>query len=219
MMDDLFEDQTPWLPERQTLGRGSVLLRQRLNAQADQLMREITALTAEHSLQHMVTRGGHAMSVATASCGHYGWVSDAVHGYRYATTDPATGLPWSPIPAHWLTLARALAEEAGYPGFIPDSALINRYAAGARMGLHQDRDEATLDWPIVSLSLGLPARFMFGGPTRQSPVVDVPLLHGDVVVWGGTDRLRFHGIRPLKDGHHSLTGPYRYNLTFRRVQR
>lgn len=218
MIEDLFQDHVPDLPEHQSLGPASVVLRQRLNTTAEHLMKDIHTLTTTHPLRHMVTRGGYAMSVATSSCGHYGWVSNATRGYHYTAADPETGQPWPPIPAHWLTLATALAHDAGYEGFVPDSALINRYAAGTRMGLHQDRDEATLAWPIVSLSLGLPARFMFGGLSRQAPVADIPLLHGDVVVWGGVDRLRFHGIRPLKDGHHPLTGSYRYNLTFRRVR-
>ena len=218
MMDDLFQDQPPDLPERQALGPESWLLRHTLQTTACHLMADIHTLTATHPFQHMVTRGGHTMSVATSSYGSYGWVSDAQKGYRYASSNIETGQPWPPIPAHWLALATALAEKAGFNGFHPDSALINRYAVGARMGLHQDRDEATLAWPIVSLSLGLPARFMFGGKQRQAPVKDFTLLHGDVVVWGGADRLRFHGIRPLKAGHHSLTGPYRYNITFRRVQ-
>lgn len=216
-MNDLFEDQVPELPEREVIGPQSVLLRHRLHAQAAQLMNDIRILTTDHPFQHMVTRSGHAMSVATVSCGQYGWVSDTVHGYRYATHDPLTHPPWPAMPAQWQALATQLAEEAGFAGFMPDSALVNRYAAGTRMGLHQDRDEASFGWPIVSLSLGLPARFMFGGLTRQAPVTDVTLLHGDVVAWGGVDRLRFHGIRPLKDGHHSVTGCYRYNVTFRRV--
>ena len=217
MIKDLFQDHVPNLPERQSLGPGAVLLRQQWQTTAEQLVKDINALTVEHPFRHMVTRRGHAMSVATSCCGDYGWVSDSVRGYRYAALDPKTERPWPPIPAHWLTLAAALAHDAGYDGFTPDSALINRYAVGTRMGLHQDHDESTLDWPIVSLSLGLSAHFMFGGLTRQAPVTDVPLLHGDVVVWGGVDRLRFHGIRPLKEGYHPLTGSYRYNLTFRRV--
>lgn len=218
MIDDLFQEHLPNLPERQRLGPGSLLIRHQLQAVAPHLMDDIQALTLKHPLRHMVTRGGHPMSVATSSCGPYGWVSDARHGYRYATIDPHTGLPWPPIPAHWQALAASLAAQAGYERFEPDSALINCYAAGSRMGLHQDRDEATLDCPIVSLSLGITANFMFGGLSRQDPVSDVPLMHGDVVVWGGADRLRFHGIRPLKDGYHPLTGHHRYNITFRRVQ-
>lgn len=218
MMDDLFQDQPPDLPKRQALGPESWLLRHTLQATALQLITDIQALTATHPFRHMVTRSGHAMSVATSSCGDYGWVSDAHSGYRYAATDTEVGQPWPAIPPRWCALATALAETAGFNGFQPDSALINRYAVGTRMGLHQDRDEATLAWPIVSLSLGLPARFMFGGLQRQAPIEDITLLHGDVVVWGGADRLRFHGIRPLKAGHHSLTGHYRYNITFRRVQ-
>ena len=219
MMDDLFQDQIPTLPERQILGTGAVLLRHRLIPHARQLMEDINTLAVSHPFRHMVTRRGHGMSVATSSYGDYGWVSNTQHGYHYAALDPLTGQPWPSIPILWQTLATELAATAGYTGFIPDSALVNRYATGARMGLHQDRDEASLDWPIVSFSLGLPARFMFGGLTRQAQINEVSLFHGDVVVWGGADRLRFHGIRPLKEGYHSLTGPYRYNLTFRRVQR
>ena len=219
MIDDLFRDQPPALPEQQRLGRDAWLLRQRVSDHdALAMFTDIQRIVATHPLRHMVTRGGHAMSVATTSCGTYGWVSDAAHGYRYTEQDPATDTPWPPLPARWKQLANTLAAIAGYQHFHPDTALINAYAPGTQMGLHQDRDEASLDWPVVSVSLGLTARFMFGGLKRRDTVVEVPLGHGDVVVWGGVDRLRFHGIRPLREGWHPLTKRWRYNVTFRRVQ-
>ena len=156
------------------------------------------------------------MSVAMTNCGRVGWVSDA-RGYRYDPLDPATGLPWPPMPPPFLDLARRAAAEAGFEDYDPDACLMNRYLRGARLGLHQDRDEKDAWAPIVSVSLGLPATFLWGGQRRSDPTRRLRLESGDVVVWGGPARFVFHGVAPLKDGLHPLTGAARINLTFRKV--
>ena len=156
------------------------------------------------------------MSVAMTNCGPLGWSTDS-RGYCYAAIDPLTGQPWPAIPAVFLTLAKTAASQAGYPEFSPDACLINRYQPGAKLSLHQDKDEARLDAPIVSVSLGLPATFQFGGLNRSDPLQRVWLEHGDVVVWGGESRLFYHAILPLKAGSHPQVGAWRYNLTFRRA--
>jgi alkylated DNA repair protein (DNA oxidative demethylase) len=156
------------------------------------------------------------MQLALTNCGALGWVSDA-RGYRYSAQDPATGLPWPALPAPFLALAQSAAAQAGFDGFAPDACLINRYAPGTRLSLHQDRDERDFGQPIVSVSLGLPAMFLWGGLQRADRPQRVPLFHGDVVVWGGADRLRFHGVAPVPDGTHPLTGAARINITFRRA--
>jgi alkylated DNA repair protein (DNA oxidative demethylase) len=164
----------------------------------------------------MVTPGGFTMSAAMSNCGAAGWVTDR-KGYRYTDTDPESGKPWPALPAPFASLATDAAARAGYPDFIADACLINRYEPGARMTLHQDKNERDFAQPIVSVSLGLPAIFLFGGEERADRPVKVPLQHGDVVVWGGPSRLRFHGINPLADGIHPLIGRRRINLTFRRA--
>jgi alkylated DNA repair protein (DNA oxidative demethylase) len=180
-------------------------------------------LTALHKVldaapaRELRTPGGRPMSVRTTSCGALGWVSDA-RGYRYESADPLSGKPWPDMPAAFQQLAQDAAATFDHPGFDPDACLINGYRPGTRMGLHQDRDEQDFTQPIVSVSLGLPAVFRFGGPKRGDPARDVPLRHGDVVVWGRSTRLHFHGVRPLKPGHHPDTGEWRWNLTFRRAR-
>jgi alkylated DNA repair protein (DNA oxidative demethylase) len=164
----------------------------------------------------MVTPGGFVMSVAMTNCGALGWISDR-GGYRYSPVDPSSGRPWPAMPQSFLELAAGAAERAGFPGFVPEACLVNRYAPGARLTLHQDRDERDFSAPIVSVSLGLPAVFLFGGERRADRPQRVALAHGDVVVWGGPSRLRFHGILPLADGGHPLTGRHRLNLTLRRA--
>ena len=154
------------------------------------------------------------MSVAMTNCGELGWVTDR-SGYRYTHIDPETGLPWPEMPTAFQELAVRAAAEAGFASFDPDSCLINRYEPGAKMSLHQDRNERDLGHPIVSVSLGLPATFLFGGLERADKTQRVRIVHGDVIVWGGAARLRFHGIAPLKDGLHGSVGAVRYNLTFR----
>ena len=166
--------------------------------------------------RHMVTPGGHRMSVAMTNCGTAGWVTDRT-GYRYDSHDPQTGRPWPAMPGVFADLAAQAAARAGFEGFAPDACLINRYEPGARLSLHQDKDERDLSAPIVSVSLGLPAVFLLGGLRRADPKDRVPLSHGDVVVWGGPARLRYHGVLPLEPGHHLLMGGHRINLTFRRA--
>ena len=195
---------------------GARLLRRFALASAETLLARIAEVAATAPFRNMVTPGGHTMSVAMTSCGGAGWITDR-RGYRYAATDPETGRSWPAMPAEILVLAEAAAARAGCPGFAPDSCLINRYAPGARMSLHQDRDERDLSAPIVSVSLGLTARFLFGGLARSDRPRRLLLEHGDVVVWGGPARLAFHGIDPLKDGEHPATGRCRYNLTLRKA--
>jgi alkylated DNA repair protein (DNA oxidative demethylase) len=167
-------------------------------------------------LRTVATPMGKSMSVEMTNCGDVGWVSDRT-GYRYETIDPVTNSAWPTMPSLFAELASRAAAQAGFPDFHPDACLINRYAAGSKMGLHQDRDEQDFTQPIVSVSLGLPITFNFGGGTRTSPTTKTELRHGDVVVFGGQSRLAFHGVGTLRRGQHSLTGPYRFNLTFRRA--
>lgn len=194
----------------------SVLLRGFALPYVSELLPALQAIARAAPLRHMHTPGGLPMSVAMSSCGTLGWVTDR-RGYRYASLDPVSGQPWPPMPAIFLRLAQEAALAAGYAGFAPDACLVNRYAPGARMALHQDRDERDFSAPIVSVSLGLPATFLFGGAARADKAARIALLHGDVVAWGGADRLRFHGVAPLKDGEHALLGAQRINLTFRKA--
>jgi alkylated DNA repair protein (DNA oxidative demethylase) len=166
--------------------------------------------------RHMVTPGGHHMSAAMTNCGAAGWITDRT-GYRYERRDPDSGRPWPPMPGVFAELAAEAAARSGFAGFAPDACLVNRYEPGARLSLHQDRNERDLAAPIVSVSLGLSAVFLFGGSRRTDTPRRVPLAHGDVVVWGGPARLRYHGVLPLDDSHHPLLGRYRINLTFRKA--
>ncbi|UPG92459.1 DNA oxidative demethylase AlkB [Luteibacter aegosomatissinici] len=181
-----------------------------------ELVPAIADIEAASPLRHMVTPGGLPMSVMSTSCGMLGWVTDQ-RGYRYTSVDPETRKPWPVMPEAFASLAIRAAAEAGFPGFEPDACLINHYAPGARMSLHQDKDEQDFAAPIVSVSLGMSATFLFGGLERSDRVARVPLHHGDVVVWGGADRLRYHGIMSLKDAPHPLLGSERINLTFRKA--
>ncbi|MBB3116021.1 DNA oxidative demethylase AlkB [Corynebacterium bovis] len=175
----------------------------------------IAAVAADAPFRHMEVPGGRRMSVAMTSCGDHGWVTDR-SGYRYSPVDPTTGRPWPPMPPEFRALAADFAGRAGFPGFEPDSCLVNRYARDAKMGLHQDRDEESGRWPIVSVSVGLTGRFAFGGHARTDPVRRVDLHSGDVVVWGGVDRFRFHGIDRATGPTDPVFGDHRYNLTLRR---
>jgi len=176
----------------------------------------IAAIEAVSPFRFMTTRGGGRLAAAMTSAGARGWVSDR-RGYRYETRDPETGQPWPEMPTAFRRLAVDAATEAGYADFAPDACLINRYAVGAGMGLHQDRDEADLGHPVVSVSLGLPAIFLVGGAERSMRAAPVPVRSGDVIVFGGPARLLFHGVRPVKPGHDPVFGPFRYNLTFRKA--
>ena len=211
-MHDLFADPAPG--QRTALGPQACVLHGFALAEADALLAGIAGVAAQAPFRHLVTPGGHTMQVAMTNCGRYGWCSDR-RGYRYDRLDPQSGAPWPAIPPVFLRLAADAAREAGFAGYVPDACLVNRYAPGTRLSLHQDRDEDDRVAPIVSVSLGLPATFLFGGFARGDKTVRVALVHGDVVVWGGPSRLNYHGILALKPGEHPLTGAVRLNLTFR----
>lgn len=215
-MQDLFGPAESDAPARQTLAPGATLLRGRALGADRQALAAIEQIAAVAPFRRMVTPGGFEMSVAMTNCGTAGWVTDR-KGYRYAPRDPLSGRAWPAMPALFLRLAGDAAAEAGFPGFVPDSCLINRYDPGVRLSLHQDKDEADYGHPIVSVSLGLPATFQFGGDRRSDPPAKVKLRHGDVVVWGGPSRLVYHGVLALKDGEHPLTGRRRINLTLRKA--
>jgi alkylated DNA repair protein (DNA oxidative demethylase) len=203
-------------PSIERLEEGAVLLRGYANAQASLLIDEVGRVARTAAFRHLVTPGGHAMSVAMTNCGRVGWVSDR-KGYRYDPLDPETGAPWPALPPTLLDIAVRAAAEAGFAGYDPDACLINRYVAGAKLGLHQDRDEKDAWAPIVSVSLGLPAVFLWGGKRRSDPVRRLRVENGDIAVWGGPARFVYHGVAALKDGQHPLTGNARINLTFRKV--
>jgi len=213
---DLFAPTEPGAWQRIALTPGAVLLRGLAVSHARQLLADLQHVLDGAPPRHMITPGGFRMSVAMSNCGATGWVSDA-SGYRYDASDPDSGRPWPAMPTSFVQLARQAAGEAGYRGFDPDACLISRYEPGARLTLHQDRDEESFDHPIVSLSLGLPATFLLGGLKRSDKAMRVPVGHGDVVVWGGPARLRYHGVAVLADGHHGLMGRWRFNLSFRRA--
>ena len=202
--------------DEEALAPGAVLLRGAALADADALVAAAAAVIAAAPLRHMVTPGGLQMAVAMTNCGPLGWVSDR-RGYRYQADDPVTGRPWPAMPDAMRRLAVRCAARAGYDGFTPDACLVNRYVPGTRLSLHQDRDEADFACPIVSVSLGLPAVFLFGGLRRADRPHRLPLHDGDVVVWGGPSRLVYHGIAPLAKGDHPRLGAARLNLTFRRA--
>lgn len=180
------------------------------------LAADVARVIAQAPLRHPITPGGLRMSVAMTNCGALGWISDA-RGYRYDARDPETGRAWPALPVSFAALAANAAAAAGFAAFAPDACIVNRYAPGARMTLHQDRNERDFGAPIVSVSLGLPAAFLLGGHARTDRTIRVPLVHGDVVVWGGPSRLRFHGVLPIKPGWHAAHGEHRVNLTFRRA--
>jgi len=193
---------------------GAVLFRAAAEGSAEAILREIENVIAVSPLRRVTTPMGKSMSVEMTNCGRAGWVSDR-SGYRYEALDPLSGKPWSPMPGMFSELATRMALLAGYQHFIPDVCLINRYSVGSKMGLHQDRDEQDFSQPIVSVSLGLPITFKFGGLRRTDASRSVVLHHGDVVVFGGEARLAYHGVGTLRRGSHPLTGAYRFNLTFR----
>lgn len=213
MTGDLFAPLHRPLEEFQP---GAFLLRGFFAPRDEQFRSALESILATAPLRHMTTPGGFRMSVAMSCCGDYGWITDR-RGYRYEATDPDTGRPWPAMPAEWSALAATAAARCGFTAFHPDACLINSYVPGARMSLHQDRDERDFAQPIVSVSLGLPATFQFGGELRADKPVRIPLQDGDVVVWGGPARLRFHGVLPLKEGQHAVFGSQRINLTFRKV--
>jgi alkylated DNA repair protein (DNA oxidative demethylase) len=214
-MTPLF-DHDPLPRANQLLEEGAALLRGFATDESPALFEEVARIAQAAPFRHLITPGGYTMSVAMTNCGRVGWVSDRT-GYRYDPIDPDTGTPWPLMPAPFLSLAQRAAAEAGFAGYDPDACLINRYTAGAKLGLHQDRDENDAWSPIVSVSLGLAAVFLWGGKRRSDPVRRLHVENGDIAVWGGPARFVYHGVAPLKDGQHPLTGAARINLTFRKV--
>jgi alkylated DNA repair protein (DNA oxidative demethylase) len=214
---DLFEIVDDARPSREAMADGAVLLCGFAKPVEHDLIAALQAITAQAPFRRMFTPGGHQMSVAMTNCGSAGWVTDH-SGYRYDGADPISGQPWPAMPQMFLDLAERAAAEAGFGKFSPDACLINRYEPGARMSLHQDKDEQDFGAPIVSVSLGIPAIFLFGGPKRADKPRRFRLAHGDIAVWGGPSRLFFHGVAPLADGEHALTGRQRINLTFRKAR-
>lgn len=213
---DLLRDLPDPAPGAEPIAPGAMLLRGFAAAEAPALTAAVETIAASAPFRHMVTPGGYRMSVAMTNCGEAGWITDR-RGYRYTPTDPDTGHAWPSMPPLFLDLARRAAAAAGFAGFAPESCLINRYAPATQLSLHQDRNERDYGAPIVSVSLGLPAVFLFGGMKRSDRPRRIPLESGDVVVWGGPSRLVFHGVAPLAEGTHPLTGSCRINLTLRRA--
>lgn len=214
MMYDLFANETTG--EHEQIGPAAWVLRGYALAFAPELLNTIQILEKISPFRHMTTPGGFTMSVALTNCGRFGWTSDE-SGYRYSQIDPLTGKAWPNMPDLFMKLVSEAATTAGFSHFQPDACLINRYLPGSRLSLHQDKDERDFSAPIVSVSLGMPAVFLLGGLKRTDKTRRIPLLHGDVVVWGGPDRLRYHGILPLKDKPHPLLGSVRMNFTFRKA--
>jgi alkylated DNA repair protein (DNA oxidative demethylase) len=212
MTGDLFEEDT----REVRLAPGAMLLCAFARPFETSCVSPLVQVGEVAPFRHMVTPGGHRMSIAMTNCGTAGWVTDRT-GYRYVSHDPQTGRRWPAMPDVFADLAGQAAARAGFAGFVPDACLLNRYEPGARLSLHQDKNERDFSAPIVSVSLGLPAVFLLGGLRRADRVLRVPLAHGDVVVWGGPARLRYHGVLPLEAGHHPLLGPVRINLTLRRA--
>jgi DNA oxidative demethylase len=210
---NLFEEQ---LPPNEHLAPGAILLRSFAIPQEIPILQALHEIQTQSPFRHMQTPSGFRMSVAMTNCGPLGWVTNR-KGYRYETLDPETKQPWPPMPTVFSNLATKAATEAGFQAFCPDACLINRYDPQAKMSLHQDKDETDFTQPIVSVSLGIPAVFLFGGERRTDQAQRINLFHGDVVVWGGPARLRYHGVLPLKVSNHPLTGAHRINLTFRKA--
>ena len=214
---DLFDNILENEPRDVQLAPGAMLLAGFARSFETPLLAAASSVVECAPFRHLVTPGGHRMSVAMTSCGTAGWVSDRT-GYRYTAIDPETRQPWPPMPDAFADLALRAADKAGYANFRPDACLINRYGPGAKLSLHQDKDELDFNAPIVSVSLGLPATFLFGGLNRNDKTARYRLAHGDVVVWGGPARLAYHGVLPLADGDHPLLGSQRINLTFRKTR-
>jgi alkylated DNA repair protein (DNA oxidative demethylase) len=214
---DLFADDAPQLTATEQIGPQSFVFRGLALPLIDRLLPALQAVLMRAPFRNMITPGGYTMSVALSSCGQFGWTTDR-SGYQYTRLDPHTGQPWPPMPDVFMELAQSAAQAAGFADFIPDACLINRYIPGAKLALHQDKDERGYEWPVVSVSLGIPAMFLFGGHARSDATQKVPLFHGDVVVWGGEDRLRYHGVMPIKQAEHPQLGEQRINFTFRKAR-
>jgi DNA oxidative demethylase len=214
---DLFESVGDTRRSREAMAEGAVLLRGFARPFESELLPALRAIVKQAPFRHLITPGGHRMSVAMTNCGCVGWVSDRT-GYRYDAIDPESGERWPAMPPVLRRLAAGAADEAGFSGFAPEACLINRYVPGAKLSMHQDKDELDFAAPIVSVSLGLPAIFLFGGLRRADKPNRYRLGHGDVVVWGGPSRLFYHGVAPLAEGEHPVMGRQRINLTFRKVR-
>jgi alkylated DNA repair protein (DNA oxidative demethylase) len=212
----LFDQTESAEPRKEDLCPGAFVLRGFALPNETALLNAVREVAARAPFRQMVTPGGFPMSVAMTNCGSLGWITDK-KGYRYDDIDPESGKSWPSMPPCFLTLAKNAAAEAGFPDFLPDACLINRYEVGTKLSLHQDKDEQDFGAPIVSVSLGVPAIFLFGGLSRADKTKRVPVTHGDVVVWGGPARLRYHGVLPLKESYHPLLGGHRVNLTFRKA--
>ncbi len=212
-------DAAVGVPQRANLELepGAVVLHAFAMDDVPALLAAIEAVAQASPWRHMSTARGWRMSVAMTNCGEAGWLSDR-SGYRYDAIDPQTNRRWPPLPRVFVDLAVRAAAAAGFEHFAPDACLINRYEPGARLSLHQDRNERDFDEPIVSVSIGVPATFLWGGSTRALRPRRVLLEHGDVVVWGAAARMNLHGIEPLRADAHALTGNVRFNLTFRRAR-
>lgn len=209
-------DEPAQPPRTEQIGPQTFVLRGFALPWLERILPALRTVLAQAPLRRMVTPGGFTMSVALSNCGEWGWTTD-LGGYRYTHADPRTGLPWPELPGCFLEMATQAAAAAGFEHFQPDACLINRYVPGAKMSLHQDKNEQDYTAPIVSVSLGLPAMFQMGGLQRSDRPLRVPLLHGDVMVWGGVDRLRYHGVLTLKPGEHEVMGGQRINFTLRKA--
>ena len=214
---DLFGEEDLQQPARiERIGAQAFVLRGFALPWVEALLSALEGVLQQSPFRHMQTPGGFTMSARLSSCGDLGWTSDG-HGYRYSPVDPVSATPWPHMPEAFFDIAAGAASAAGFAGFVPDAGLINTYSPGAKMSLHQDKNERCYDAPIVSISLGLPAVFQFGGFQRSDPAQRISLFHGDVVVWGGVDRLRFHGVLPIKPGNHPELGEQRINITLRKA--
>lgn len=216
MSMNLFASASGDISWKEALSPGAVVLRGFASTDEAVLLAALNGVIALAPFRHMITPGGYRMSVAMTNCGSFGWVTDRT-GYRYDAIDPESGHPWPQMPDSFLNLATSAAAQAGFQEFVPDACLINRYEPGARLSLHQDKNERDFGEPIVSVSLGIPAVFLFGGSKRADKPRRIPVTHGDVMVWGGLARLHYHGVMPLKEGYHPFVGLYRLNLTFRKA--
>ena len=217
MTFDLFGEDDLQQPARiEHIGAQAFVLRGFALPWVEALLSALEGVLQQSPFRHMQTPGGFTMSARLSSCGDLGWTSDG-HGYRYSPVDPVSATPWPHMPEAFFDIAAGAANAAGFAGFVPDAGLINTYSPGAKMSLHQDKNERSYDAPIVSISLGLPAVFQFGGFQRSDPAQRISLFHGDVVVWGGVDRLRFHGVLPIKPGNHPELGEQRINITLRKA--
>jgi len=213
---NLFERVSQTEASKEMLCPRAVMLRKFAQKYETELFAGLREVTAKAPFRHMITPGGFRMSVAMTNCGAFGWIANET-GYRYDRVDPETNATWPEMPDCFLKLASSAATEVGFDEFLPDACLINRYEPGSKLSLHQDKNERDFEQPIVSVSLGVSAMFLFGGSRRNDDTERIPVEHGDVIVWGGPARLRYHGVMALKEGFHPLAGGRRFNLTFRKA--